>query len=146
VQDVDLKGLAVVARETFEYNLVPWAGRKYAAWVRAWSRPHPKDPGLMLVPEVIYHAFRDRTPGEPLSKQQVTALGYPRVPGEEELEQVRRELHDALGRCDWDEARELDHRLRELQERVAAVRQVALRRATTASPTSLDARAGAPRR
>src|SRR5690348_7552621 len=29
--------LATVARETFEYGVIMWAGRKYGEWVRAWS-------------------------------------------------------------------------------------------------------------
>ena len=26
-----------MARETFEYGIVTWAGRKYEEWVRAWA-------------------------------------------------------------------------------------------------------------
>ena len=40
---------------------------------------------------------------------------------------MRKELHEALGRCDWDKAHDLDAELRELQERVAATRVSALR-------------------
>src|SRR5262249_53096316 len=108
---------STVARETFEYNVVPWAGRSYADWVRAWSRPHPGDPrGLVQVPERIYAAFQRRTPGQRLSRKEAQALGSPSVPGEQELEQVRKQLHEALGRSDWDAAHDLDSRLRDLQE------------------------------
>jgi hypothetical protein len=119
---------ATVARETFEYSIVPWASRRFAEWVRAWSRVHPKDPrGLVQVPEDVFLAYQRRAPGERLSRQTAQELGYPSVPGEQELDRVRRELKAALGRCDWDEASELDKQLRELQERVAAIRVTALR-------------------
>jgi hypothetical protein len=119
---------STVARETFEYNVVPWAGRSYADWVRAWSRPHPGDPrGLVQVPERIYAAFQRRTPGQRLSRKEAQALGYPSVPGEQELEQVRKQLHEALGRCDWDAAHDLDSRLRDLQERVSTMRMSVLK-------------------
>ena len=120
--------LVTVARETFEYSVVPWAGRKYEEWVRAWARRHPRDPsGLVQLPQPIYRAFQQRTLGERLSRHQAERLGYPSVPGEEELAQVRKELHEALGRCDWERAHDLDAQLRELQERVAAMRVTALR-------------------
>jgi hypothetical protein len=117
-----------LARESFEYSIVPWAGRKYAGWMRAWTRPHPTDPvGLIQLPELIARAYQQRTPGQRLTKGQAQLLGYPSVPGERELDQVRRDLHEALGRCDWEQAHDLDMRLRELQEQVAAQRVSALR-------------------
>ncbi len=119
--------LATVARETFEFSIVTWAGRKYEEWVRAWARVHPRDPGLVQLPQDIFQAFQHRTPGERLTRAQAEALGYPRVPGEQELARMRRELHDALGRCDWDRAHDLDAQVRELQERVAVTRVSALR-------------------
>ena len=119
---------ASIARESFEYNLVPWAGRKYAEWLRAWSRPHPGDPrGLIQVPADVYRAFQQRTPGQRVSQKTIVALGYPSVPGERELETARKELHDALGRGDWERAHDLDERLRDLQERVAVTRTTALK-------------------
>jgi hypothetical protein len=120
--------LATVARETFEYNIVPWAGRKYEEWVRAWARKHPRDPtGLVQLPASIFRAYQHRTPGQRLKREEVGALGYPSVPGDQELIRVRKELHEALGRCDWERAHDLDAQLRELQERVAAMRVTALR-------------------
>jgi hypothetical protein len=120
--------LAAVARETFEFSIVPWAGRKYEEWVRSWARKHPRDPnGLVQLPATIYRAFQQRTPGQRMTRQQAEALGYPRVPGEQELARVRKELHEALGRCDWDRAHDLDAELRQLQERVSATRVTALR-------------------
>jgi hypothetical protein len=118
---------ATVARETFEHNVIPWAGRKYAAWVRTWSRPHPGDPtGLVQVPDPVYRAFEAHIRGQNLSRQTAEELGYPHVPGERELDQVRRDLHDALGRCDWDRAHDLNLEVHELQERVEATRLAAL--------------------
>jgi hypothetical protein len=120
--------LATVARETFEYNIIPWVGRKYEEWLRAWSFPHPRDPtGLVQVPEPIFKAFQHRVPGQRLTRDQAEELGYPRVPGEQELIRVRKELHDALGRSDWDRAQRLDGELRRLQEQVAARRISALK-------------------
>jgi hypothetical protein len=120
--------LATVARETLEFSIVPWAGRKYADWIRAWANPHPRDPrGLVQLPDSIYRAFQQRTPGQRMTKQQAEALGYPGVPGEERLARVRKELHEALGRGDWDRAHDLDAELRDLQERVANTRITALR-------------------
>src|SRR5215831_10810658 len=101
--------LATVALETFEYGIVTWAGRKYEEWVRAWARPHPLDSrGLVQVPTTLYEAFKQRVPGQRLTSKEAAALGYPRVPGEHELARVRKELHEALGRCDWERAHDLD--------------------------------------
>ena len=120
--------LSTLARETFEYSIVPWAGRKYEKWVRAWARRHPRDPnGLVQVPTSMFKAFQARSAGQRLTRQQAETLGYPRVPGEQELTRVRKELKEALGRCDWDRAHDLDAQLRDLQERVAAMRVSALR-------------------
>jgi hypothetical protein len=120
--------LATVARETFEYGIVTWAGRKYEEWVRAWARPHPLDSrGLVQLPTIIYEAFKQRPSGQRLTSKEAAALGYPRVPGERELARVRKELHEALGRCDWDRAHDLDAELRDLETRVAATRLTALR-------------------
>ncbi len=114
---------ATVATETFEFSVIPWVGRPYASWARAWARPHPGDPrGLVQLPEAIYKAFQQGTPGGRMWTKTAESLGYPRVPGERELERVRRDLHDALGRGDWEQAHDLDLQLRELQERVAATR------------------------
>ena len=68
--ETDLGTWATVARETFEYNVVPWAGRRYAEWVRAWSRPAANDPtGLIQLPQAMYEAFQHRVPGQRLSRQ-----------------------------------------------------------------------------
>jgi hypothetical protein len=119
--------LATIAREQFEYGVIVWAGRKYEDWVRAWARPDPRDSrGLVQLPTDMYRAFQQRTFGQRLNQRQAEALGYPGVPGERELARVRKELHEALGRCDWDRAHDLDAELRELETRVAAERLTAL--------------------
>jgi hypothetical protein len=129
MQDTEQGRLATLANESFEYSLVPWVGRKYEAWLRGWARRHPIDPvGLVQVPDAIFKAYQTRTAGERLSKKQAEALGYPHVPGEQELDDVRRELHEALGRCDWDRAHDLDEQLRALIDQVASRKVVALRR------------------
>lgn len=120
--------LSTLARETFEFSVVPWAGRKYEEWVRAWARRHPRDPsGLVQLPTPIFRAFQGRALGQRMSRKEAEALGYPSVPGESELNRVRKELKEALGRCDWVRAHDLDAELRDLQERVAAMRVTALR-------------------
>jgi hypothetical protein len=126
---VDSDGdLATVARETFEYSIVTWAGRKYEEWVRSWARPHPRDArGLVQLPTSIFEAWQRRAPGQRLTAREAQALGYPRVPGERELARIRKELHEALGRSDWERAHDLDAELRDLQIRVAAMRVSALR-------------------
>src|SRR5437588_2093 len=88
--------LATVAKETFEFSIVPWAGRKYEEWVRAWARRHPLDPGLVQVPNDVFAAFKKRTQGQRLTRQEAEGLGYPRVPGEQEMIRVRKELHTAV--------------------------------------------------
>jgi len=85
--------LATVARETFEYGIVTWAGRNYEEWVRAWARPPPLDPrGLVQVPPIIYDAFKQRAPGQRLNSKQAAALGY----RERRLDRCHRRHHKAL--------------------------------------------------
>ena len=72
-------GWTGVARETFERSIVPWVGRKYEGWLRAWARPHPVDPGQMLVPERVYRVSRSRGAVQPLSRWQLDAVGYPEL-------------------------------------------------------------------
>jgi hypothetical protein len=83
MQDLDTAGsMASMARETFEHGVVPWSGRAYADWVRAWSGAYPGDPrGMVQLPADIYKAYQQRTPGQRLSRQTAEQLGYPNVPG-----------------------------------------------------------------
>src|SRR4051794_5922461 len=99
MQGTTLGNWGSLAGGSFEHGIVPWAGRKYASWIRAWARPHANDRGLVQVPELVARAFQQRVPGQRLTRGQAELLGYPGVPGEGELERVRSELHEALGRC-----------------------------------------------
>ena len=128
MQDTEPGAQASVAQETLEYSLVPWAGRTFEPWLRGWTLRHPVDPvGMVQLPLPIWKAYQARTPGARLTRRQADELGYPNVPGERELDAVRRELHDALGRCDWDRAHDLDQQLRALQDQVAT-RRLGVRR------------------
>jgi hypothetical protein len=113
-----------VARETFEYNMVPWMGWPYEPWLRAWARPHPIDPrGQVLVPERLYRVFKSQhVPFERVSPQQLTAAGYPEVPGERELEAARRELRHAVAHGEWQRIASLHREIEELEQQVAATR------------------------
>jgi hypothetical protein len=77
-------GWARVARETFERSMVPWVGRKHEAWLRAWARPHPVDPGQILVPQRVYEVYQSRRALEPLARWQLDAMGYPKLPPEKQ--------------------------------------------------------------
>jgi hypothetical protein len=73
-------GWVAVARETFERSMLPWMGRKYEPWLRAWARPHPVDPGQVLVADSVYRVYAARPALEPLAQWQLKAMGYPRLP------------------------------------------------------------------
>jgi hypothetical protein len=66
-----------VSRECFEYNLVPWVGRRYEAWLRASTQPHPVDPvGQLLISTRVYQVFKtERIPLLRLNKRQAAAIG-----------------------------------------------------------------------
>ena len=67
-----------VARETFEFNLVPWMGRAAEPWLRATVQPHPLDPvGQVLIPDRIYEVFKaERVPLMPVTRRQLAAVGF----------------------------------------------------------------------
>jgi hypothetical protein len=69
-----------VARETFERSMVPWVGRKHESWLRAWARPHPVDPGQILVPERIHSIYAAHRFMEPARRWELQAMGYPSLP------------------------------------------------------------------
>jgi hypothetical protein len=129
-------GWVAVARETFEYNMVPWMGRHYEPWLRAWARPHPVDlRGQVLVPERLYRVFKNgHVPFQPVTPQQLAAAGYPAVPGERELELARRELRQAAMRGEWQRIPSLHAEIEELEERVAATRDMLRKRSRAPSP------------
>jgi hypothetical protein len=113
-----------VARELFEYEMVPWIGRDYAAWLRASARPHPADEHrLVLIPERIYQVFQDRKPGEHATPAQLEAMTYPRLPDEDELDAARLEQRLAAQAGDTRRLRELHQTIEALEERLLAARR-----------------------
>jgi hypothetical protein len=126
-------GWVAVARETFEYNMVPWMGRQYEPWLRAWARPHPVDPhGQLLLPERLYRVFKNgHVPFQRVTPQQVAAAGYPEVPGERELEFARHELRQAVARGEWQRISSIHAEIEELEKQVAATREVLRKRRRT---------------
>jgi len=73
--------MVAVSRECFEFNVVPWMGRPYEAWLRASVQPHPVDPvGQLLIPGRVYDVFKaERIPLLRISKQQARAAGARRL-------------------------------------------------------------------
>ncbi|MFN8525892.1 MAG: hypothetical protein U0821_22560 [Chloroflexota bacterium] len=69
-----------VAKETFERSMLPWVGRYRADWLAAWSKPHPADPGQVLVSEHIHSVYQARATLEPISQAQLKQMGYPKKP------------------------------------------------------------------
>jgi hypothetical protein len=70
-----------VARETFEYNMRPWMGRRYERWLRDSVRPHPIDQrGQVLVPQRIYDVFQNRRIFARITAAELAAASYPKVP------------------------------------------------------------------
>jgi hypothetical protein len=115
-----------VSREVFEYEMVPWIGRDYAAWLRASARPHPADEHhLVLVPERIYRVFneRDPDPGQRATAAQLEAMGYPRLPEEDELSEARREQVAAAAAGDTRRLAEVHQRIETLERQLEAARR-----------------------
>jgi hypothetical protein len=115
-----------VVREVFEYEMVPWVGREYAAWLRTCARPHAADPHrLVLIPERLYRVFeqREQRPGEHVTRAQLDAMQYPRLPDEDELEAAQLEQRLAAQTGDTRQVRELHQKVEELEERVTAARR-----------------------
>jgi hypothetical protein len=113
-----------VAREVFEYQMVPWIGREYAAWLRTSARPHPSDPHrLVLVPERIYRVFQDRQPGGRVTPAHLESMHYPRLPDEDELHAAVEEQRLATLHGDEQRLRELHGRIEGLQEQLEAARR-----------------------
>jgi hypothetical protein len=116
-----------VARETFEYNMVPWMGRRYEPWLRACARPHPVDHphGQVLVPERLYRVFKgEHVPFQRVTPQQLAAAGYPELPVERELEYARRELRNAVMLGEWQRVPSLHADIEELEEQLEATKDM----------------------
>jgi hypothetical protein len=74
-------GWVAVARDTLEYNMRPWVGRRYERWLRDSLRPHPVDPrGQVLVPTAIHEVFKKRRHFTRATPRELAAAGYPRLP------------------------------------------------------------------
>jgi hypothetical protein len=129
-----------VAREVFEYEMVPWVGREYAAWLRTAARPHAADPHrLVLVPERIYGVFQQRQPGSHVTPAQLQTMQYPRLPDEDELDAARIEQRLVALAGDSGRVSEVHARIEALEEQVTDARQ-ALERWQRANPTELEER------
>jgi hypothetical protein len=108
-----------VAREVFEYEMIPWIGQAYAAWLRTSARPHPADAHrLVLVPERIYRVFQERQPGEPVTPAQLEAMRYPRLPDEDELEAAYLDQRLAMQTGDTRAVSELHQKIEQLHEQL----------------------------
>jgi hypothetical protein len=113
-----------VAREVFEYEMIPWIGQAYAAWLRTSARPHPADAHrLVLVPERIYRVFQERQPGEPVTPAQLKAMRYPRLPDEDELEAAYLDQRLAMQTGDTRGVSELHQKIEQLHEQLERARR-----------------------
>jgi hypothetical protein len=129
-----------VAREVFEYEMVPWVGPEYAAWLRTAARPHSADQHrLVLVPERIFRVFQARQPGQRVTAAQLKAMQYPRLPDEDELDAARLEQRMAALTTDVQHVSEIHHKVEALEEQVTVARQ-ALERWQQADPVELEER------
>src|SRR5690349_17596354 len=74
-------GWVAIARDTFEFNMRPWVGRRYERWLRDSLRPHPVDPrGQVLVPSPIHEVFKNRRHFTSATAKELAAAGYPKLP------------------------------------------------------------------
>jgi hypothetical protein len=127
-----------VSREVFEYEMIPWVGRTYAPWLRAAARPHPADEHrLVLIPERILNAFQERGSEPSVTPAQLEAMGYPRLPDEDELEAARAEQRLAALSGDERRIAELHQRVEQLERQVEAARR-AVDEWRRADPTALE--------
>ena len=117
-------GWVPVARETLEYGMRPWLGRKYEPWLRACARPHPIDPrGQVLVPDRLYRVFASRPIYGRVTAAELAAAGYPALPEEAELGTARRALRQAIARRERERIPALYATVRDREERVAAAKR-----------------------
>jgi hypothetical protein len=129
-----------VAREVFEYEMIPWVGPAYAAWLRTSARPHPADAHrLVLVPERIYRLFQERPPGAHVTPAQLEAMRFPRLPDEDELEAAYLEQRLATQTGDTRRVAELHQKIEQLHEQLERARR-ALEIWQRTDPVELDER------
>ncbi|HEV7663031.1 MAG TPA: hypothetical protein VGQ62_05805 [Chloroflexota bacterium] len=127
-----------VAREVLEYEMVPWVGREYAAWLRTAARPHPSDEHrLVLLPERIYRVFQSRPASRRVTPQQLAEMGFPRLPDEDELQFAFDQQRLAAQRGDVERLSVLHRRIEALQQQVERA-QRAVETWRRADPTELE--------
>jgi hypothetical protein len=134
--------MAPVAREVFEYEMIPWIGRDYAAWLRTSARPHPSDPHrLVLLPERIYGVFQAQAhaPGERATPEQLKQMGYPRLPEDDELEAARKDEQLAALAGDAERLRQIHSKIEQLEAQAELARR-ALETWQRMDPTELESR------
>jgi len=71
-------GWVPVAIESYQYQMVPWVGRRYEKWLRSQVRTVPHDPGIVLVPGRIYEVFRRRPLMSPITEEEARRIGIGR--------------------------------------------------------------------
>ena len=117
-------GWVPIARETFEYTMRPWMGRRHEPGLRACARPHPIGPrGQVLVPDRLYRVFASRPIYGRVTAAELAAAGYPVMPEEADLESARRALRQAIARDDRGRIPALYAAVCDLEERVAAAKR-----------------------
>jgi hypothetical protein len=103
--------------------MIPWIGPAYAAWLRTSARPHPADPHrLVLIPQRIYSVFQQRRLGERVGENELEAMGYPRLPEDDELEVGREEQRAAAQAGDTERLRQVHARIERLEEQAEQAR------------------------
>jgi hypothetical protein len=134
---VPREACVTVSREMFEYEMVPWIGREYAAWLRTSARPHSADEHrLVLLPERIYQVFASRS-DKRATHAELEAMGYPRLPEEHELQEAHQEQQAAAAVSDTRKVAELHQRIENLERQLEAARS-ALERWRRADPEQLE--------
>lgn len=67
--------LLPISVDEYEFQLVPWLGRRYRAWLDRQVRVHAHDRGIVLIPRLLYDEYRDRPKMSRLSDGQRRRLG-----------------------------------------------------------------------
>ena len=96
--------------------------------MRASARPHPVDPtNLVLVPERAEKEFRAEGKAlEQAPREALSAMGYPRLPEDEEVDAAEGELERAAGAGDWQHVAILADSVREWKSRAEAAHRAVI--------------------
>ena len=117
-------GWVAVPREVFEYEMIPWVGRTYAPWLRAAARPHQVDPHrLVMIPQRIHEVFLQRGSEKAVTPAQLQAMGYPRLPDQDELEAAYEQQRMAALSGDERLIHDAHQRVEQLERQVEAARR-----------------------